>query len=235
MLVIYSGQGSSKTCVQSLQLALPKAICMDAKELLMAFKNKEVKTLLMPGGADLPYIKALKQSGMRQIKRFVQAGGFYVGICAGSYFGSASLFFRGQRDEDTNVLYVIKGPRLKLLPVKALGSIPVNGRFYEDSARAIFKTSGRFSGKFYYHGGAYFKPLPRRKSPVEVLAKYEVNNEAAIVFGNCGKGKVFLCGLHFESCAKLYEQSFGQDEIFKLLEKNPDKDKIFSFLKEQMK
>ena len=38
---------------------------------------------VMPGGADLPYCAALNGAPNARIRRFVEAGGTYLGICAG--------------------------------------------------------------------------------------------------------------------------------------------------------
>ena len=49
--------------------------------------------LVMPGGQDLPYLKALYPEGTRRIQQYVASGGNYFGICAGAYFACKRIEF----------------------------------------------------------------------------------------------------------------------------------------------
>ena len=49
--------------------------------------------LVFPGGADLGYCRTLNGEGNRRISRYVNAGGSYLGFCAGGYYGSAKCEF----------------------------------------------------------------------------------------------------------------------------------------------
>jgi len=49
--------------------------------------------LVIGGGYDLGFISALGQEGIDQVKGYVQAGGHYLGVCAGAYFASARVTF----------------------------------------------------------------------------------------------------------------------------------------------
>ena len=49
--------------------------------------------LVFPGGADLPYCKALNGEGNRLIGEYVRGGGAYLGLCAGAYYASATVDF----------------------------------------------------------------------------------------------------------------------------------------------
>ena len=45
--------------------------------------------VIMPGGSGSKQAERLQESGRREIREFVRAGGGYVGICAGSYLASS--------------------------------------------------------------------------------------------------------------------------------------------------
>jgi glutamine amidotransferase-like uncharacterized protein len=45
--------------------------------------------LAVPGGADLPFCKALNGAPNERIRRFVEEGGAYLGICAGAPAGKS--------------------------------------------------------------------------------------------------------------------------------------------------
>src|SRR5688572_21159442 len=49
--------------------------------------------LVMPGGADSPYMEKLAGVGNQNIREYVQNGGKYLGICAGAYYAADSIEF----------------------------------------------------------------------------------------------------------------------------------------------
>lgn len=56
-------------------------------------ENYSNYVLCIGGGFDLGYLKSLTITGCEKIKRFVENGGYYIGICAGAYFASDYLEF----------------------------------------------------------------------------------------------------------------------------------------------
>jgi glutamine amidotransferase-like uncharacterized protein len=48
-----------------------------------------IDVLIMPGGSGSKQAERLEESGLREIREFVRAGGGYVGICAGAYLASS--------------------------------------------------------------------------------------------------------------------------------------------------
>ncbi len=152
---------------------------------------------IMPGGADLPYCAALNGEGNRNIRRFVEGGGSYLGLCAGGYYGCERIeFHKGRTDE-------ISGAReLGFFKGMAIGSIAEFGMAYEMTKRSAFapRVSLRdgSTGRVYYHGGAIFRP--DRGATHEVLARYvDLRGEpAAIVEVPVGRGRALLTGVHPE-------------------------------------
>lgn len=54
--------------------------------------------LIFPGGQDLYYHRACSSALLAKIRRFVEEGGTYVGICAGAYFATSAICFYARED-----------------------------------------------------------------------------------------------------------------------------------------
>lgn len=92
--------------------------------------------LVIPGGADLPYVNDLSGDGTARIRKYVESGGKiqhslktkanrltviigrYLGICAGGYFGASEVQF------EKGTPLEVCGPRdLKFFPGVARGCV----------------------------------------------------------------------------------------------------------------
>lgn len=170
--------------VDSIALALPDWL-------------ENTHTIMFPGGRDIPYHESLKGAANQNISLFIQNGGNYFGICAGAYYGSASIEF-----EKGGGMEVIAGRELKFFPGAAIGPAYGNGKFcYEDESGSQLASLITNSKKLsvYYNGGCFFKN-PEMFSHVKVLAKYAdiYEQPAAVVLCQVGRGKVLLSGVHPE-------------------------------------
>lgn len=154
-----------------------------------------VGTLVMPGGADLPYCALLNGAGNRRIREFVEAGGTYLGVCAGAYYGCRSLaFHEGWTDE-------ISGPReLAFINAQAIGSLGELGPFYDLTIRSASVPTidwdgvGTFRG--FYHGGPRFAV---EDDEVTVFARFsDVRGSPAGVQCSVGAGMAVLVAIHLE-------------------------------------
>ena len=108
-ILVYSGSGAGERSVESLVASLQDSIGgakmvrrVMADDLLHSAWEIECDLLCMPGGADLPYCAALNGPGNARIRRFVEEGGAYLGICAGSYYGSGRCEF--EKDTEMEVI-----------------------------------------------------------------------------------------------------------------------------------
>ena len=160
-------------------------------------KLKDFDLAVFPGGGGMRQMRALGPEGMRQVLDFVEQGGAYLGICAGSY---------NAMDR--------KG-RLRLLPYDyiqnangVLADLSVD--FGEEGARRLGIRPGQYVVR--YHGGNVMRPsAPTGKGEAEVLAvyrnsvsglnraPYDFRDTPAAVFGQYGKGKVLAISFHPES------------------------------------
>ncbi len=95
VIYIYNDKGASQTGIKNCkdaisaldpQLYVVKEI--NAEQMISREWRKDAAAIIMPGGADLPYCKKLNGAGNAQIKEYVEAGGTYIGFCAGAYYGS---------------------------------------------------------------------------------------------------------------------------------------------------
>ena len=161
-----------------------------------AGKLEGMDVLVMPGGSSSRQYMSLKEEGARKVREFVRSGGSYFGTCAG-------------------LACTLNDPkRLKLLPFtrkpKSGGATAIiMVEFPEAGAKALDIAPGRY--KVRYSGGPI--PIPGKAigdGSGEILAVYrntvsyfnqpEGNffGEAAAIFGQLGKGKVFATGFHPE-------------------------------------
>ncbi|KAI8341457.1 biotin-protein ligase [Chlamydoabsidia padenii] len=161
--------------------------------------------LVIPGGRDLPYCQDLQGMTNQRIRRFVENGGRYMGICAGAYYGSSMVEF-----EKGNSLMEVCGPReLGFYPGLSRGTI-YPGFIYnsERGARSVSiqvdPSLGEQSIRMYYNGGGYFAHADKLKG-VDVLARYEdpgicvdEPHPAAVVHCRLGQGHAVLIATHPE-------------------------------------
>ncbi len=172
--------------------------------------------------------ECLGQNGCQQIRNFVEAGGYYIGICAGAYFASEFIEF------DLNGELEVLGERiLKFFPGKAIG--PLNNFKYNDNdnssiAAKIKLLENGLNAYVYLNGGCYFEPWSDVCNKTKVIATYEHNlnsltcrNKIAVVECLVGKGKCLLSGVHFEFDARHLDstnENVRSNILEKLLEAN---------------
>jgi biotin--protein ligase len=169
---------------------------------------------VFPGGADLPYCRALDGAGNRRIRQYVQGGGLYIGFCAGAYYASGRCEFM----VGDPMMEVVGDRELAFYPGVKRG-LAYNGFKYqsEEGARAaVMKMEkGAFENEeglaeesfsVYCNGGGVFVDAPLYKSRgVEILASYtdklDVDSgqgAAAVVYCKVGDGSALLTGPHPE-------------------------------------
>lgn len=177
----------------------------------LAEKDANESCLCIGGGFDLGYMQSIGQNGCKNIREFVEAGGRYVGICAGAYFASNYIAF------DMNGPLEVKGERwLRFFNGNAIG--PVNRNFcynsHDLSARAVRLNLLADNSVRYVHldGGCYFQEINKSSYPVDIIGQYCVSKEEeresaldgsadkaiAVLETKIGSGVCLLSGIHFE-------------------------------------
>jgi biotin--protein ligase len=209
-ILIYSDEGADQSGLLSLHAALKQEQLDQAYSIESADRallrrrgwNRKTRLLIFPGGRDMPYHRALKGVGNQRIREFVEEGGKFLGICAGAYYGSASIQF-----EPGGSLEVIAARELQFFPGTARGPAYGLGEFRYRSLQGakmarLHCGSPSCSAASYYNGGCAFVE-PERHEGVGVLARYSdiEGQPAALVHCPVGEGAAILCGVHPEYSA----------------------------------
>jgi len=178
--------------------------------------------LVIPGGADEPYMDKLGLEGCALIRDFVEKGGAYLGLCAGAYFACDRFEFNKGLAGG-----LCRSRPMKLFKGRAVGSLTAFAPPYDESlataalvklrmTQAGFRPQLRLVGDeggeapvderaaVYYHGGPVFVDLADDPDAV-VMAIYEDlpdGENAAVLYKKFGQGRVVLCGAHPEVSAE---------------------------------
>lgn len=212
-IFIYCGPGALKDGIHHLiatikKSAIPRQVqLIDSKDLLDTNWEKDASLFILPGGADLPYVRKLNGRGNEKIRSFVESGGSFLGICAGSYFAG-------------NYVEFAVGSHLEVQGKRELGFFsgavrgPVYKEFHYDSNEGSSAISIKWSQQtpfsqnstfqVYYNGGGYF--VDAKDEPhTRVLACYEgLHRFPALIECKVGLGLAILSGAHFEYDPSLF-------------------------------
>lgn len=188
MIAIYDGIGAiwkGKVCDKRI-----------TRKLILDGALEQVSILIMPGGRDKPYHAYLKGTPNQKIRKFVEEGGTYFGICAGAYYGCSRVEF-----DKGFPLEVCEDRELCFFKGSAIGPAYGKGTFeYGSEKGSRLAKLGMNEKEFYayYNGGPYFDG---DFTNIKVLARYlDLPGEpAAIIECAVGKGKAILSGVHLES------------------------------------
>lgn len=143
--------------------------------------------LVLVGGFSSEYLHYIENHA--NIRSFVENGGGFVGFCAGAYYASSTMVWRGEP---------LDYP-LKLFPGEAAGPLNIG---WGSLAAVDLNRDLPFNRDFgetmemWYFDGPCFTGL--EGSGADVLARYRANGEAAVIAFDMGKGRVLLSGPHPE-------------------------------------
>jgi len=213
-IVVYVDQGvdggSLKHVMKSLQQEVDTAVHpikrMDASDLKKEGWEQKTAVLVVPGGRDVYYQKALQGEGTERIRAFVENGGRYLGICAGAYFGSDSIEF-----EKGGGLEVCAKRSLEFFPGLARGPAYGLNKYSYESCRGVEAALISWTDRLchaYYNGGCAFEKAEQYDN-VEVLGRYLnlPGTPAAIISCKVGEGSALLSGVHIEYSSLLLSRS----------------------------
>lgn len=250
-ILIYSGPGAGPlsvsntvTTIRSLVSSNYKVIEVGPDVILSDAWLDNTSLLVMPGGADRPYLAKLKGKGNDNIRKYVENGGNYLGICAGAYYSADYIeFAKGDAE-----LEVTGKRELKFFPGLVSGPTYL-GFEHRDlyqfkgtrAARLFWQLEEPFAKNkeflIFYNGGGSFMH-PEKYANVEVLARYQPEADqasdypAAIVECKVGSGTAILSGPHFEWDPETLDTNCAQLCIIKppLVIGNPDRLRLTSHL-----
>lgn len=221
-IYLYRDSGVSATSLRHTIFTIEQAVgsnydlyTIDSKGIKSGTWCSKAALLVLPGGADLPYLRKLAGRGDEIIREYVERGGSFLGICAGAYYGSSFVEF--DRGGPLEVL----GPRgLSLFPGKAVG--PALAKFdYQSHSGArnalveITLAEGTKNMALFFNGGPYFAPIHTpiqgnyaTNHSTEIAGRYQAGAAAglpAILQIHYGLGVAILSGVHFEYTPELLD------------------------------
>jgi glutamine amidotransferase-like uncharacterized protein len=157
-----------------------------------------------PGGSAGEYHYLI--ADLKPLVDFVDQGGYYVGSCAGAYFAADILSWLSEDGKDHDY-------PLSFFPGRAVGPL-VSELNWGDEAVLLLNRDLTFNTAFdpalpvYYFDGPYFDAYP--EADYLIMARYEANDQPAVVAGYFGDGKYLLFGPHPEM-GGINEQSGDYD------------------------
>lgn len=189
---IFDGAGTCDGCARTIG-ALFKAmgdrvVYLD-EHTLDAARLATLQVYVQPGGSDDidETLDALSPAQVQAIRRFVQHGGSYLGVCAGAYLAA-----RFSSEKDRTPAYGLIG-NAELFPETPDPAPSLLAVRWGDKTRMVYNQSG-----------AHFGTTPARG--VRVLARYVDSGRIAAQTSRYGRGKVVLAGPHFEAGLDWYAQ-----------------------------
>lgn len=204
---VYSGEGAYFRSIRA-SLKMFQWMGTEAARItpqgIIAGKLDDFDILYMTGGWAVPYNRDLRGEGIHKIRAFIEAGGGYIGVCAGAFFAADYIFWEGKRYEYLMDLLpgYAKGPIKEIVPWPGFKMCRIN---LSQTPHPITKDEPGSLTSLYY-GGPWFEVPPGFKA--DVLAYYDINNRPVMLAYEYGRGRVFLTGVHTE-----YEEGDDRDDV----------------------
>ncbi len=186
------------------------------------------KLIIFPGGWAGGYNEYINGSGYQNIRNFIDQGGAYLGMCAGSFFACDKVFWREGSDEELTPQNTYDYP-LNLWNGIGDGVIRDFVYWAEDTYYADHPGTRMTDLKIdtnlmpesdaqmsvLYFGGPVFRPVAGKWGSTEVIARYEMDGYsadecAAMILFPYGSGRVFLSAVHPEVSLYAYTDNRGR-------------------------
>jgi len=187
---LYTGRGSWDVDLVALRNFLAdhniEYVEIDQETISSCDLNQLCDILILVGGFSAEYLNHIENHA--NIRTFVESGGCFVGFCAGAYYACSTMRWEGNAYDYPLELFTGEGAG-PYLPWGSLATINLNPEisFHSDFPDAV---------EMWYFGGPCFTGYD--KSNVDILARYNANDEAAVIAFNYGRGRVLLLGPHPE-------------------------------------
>ena len=196
-IALYTGgttSASSRDALFEMFLWMNASVVILSAASIRAGVLRDYDLLVVPGGDASEYNDALGYSGLTEIRSFIEGGAFF-GVCAGAYFACDQILW-----EDSLIEY-----SLDLFDGRGTGAIDAIAEWpnydmcvidINRSSTAIDLSDEPDNHTVMYFGGPYF--TMNDSSGIEVLARYRVNDNPAMIAFEYEAGRVFLSGPHPE-------------------------------------
>jgi glutamine amidotransferase-like uncharacterized protein/effector-binding domain-containing protein len=204
-IALYASEGGYASGVTAASRAFSDAglsiATVTAEEINAGRLKKKARALYMPGGWAEHYVMDIDDAGATALLDFVERGGGYIGVCAGSFYAAKEIDWGGTPYPYDLDLFpgVPKGPIVEIAPwpgyvttgLTLEGTHPIVAG--HPSQRTVL-----------YYGGPTFQA--REGAQVDVLARFDETGAPAMVAFERGKGRAFLSSVHLE-----YDLTSGAD------------------------
>lgn len=203
---LYAGRGAARECVTAAGKMFAwmgyTVVRIDA-DVINENDIRHLDVLYFPGGSTGPFQEDISAQGRDKIRQLIRSGGCFIGTCAGALFASERVVWEGQVDtQNTLGLFpgTVEGPIPEIFAGPEHGMCQVNL-----SPHPITETEPDSAWILYYNG-PFFRSNPGAE--VDVIARYQITNDPAMVAFEYGAGRVFLTGPHPE-----WEEDDGRDGV----------------------
>tara|TARA_Y100000588_G_scaffold202331_1_gene216041 strand:+ start:1830 stop:3323 length:1494 start_codon:yes stop_codon:yes gene_type:complete len=173
--------------------------------------------VIFPGGSGSKQAAALEVEGREVVKKFIDQGGGFVGICAGAYLAASNYKWSLGISNHKTFCETIDLPEIGRKSMWYRGaSSPVKMELTEEGRKILGEVKGVFDVR--YHNGPImsamgkeglgaFRSLATFRSEVSRYKPQEgtMVNTPAIIVGEFGKGRVLCISPHPESTPDLYK------------------------------
>jgi glutamine amidotransferase-like uncharacterized protein len=203
---LYAGGGAANECAQAARKMFEwmgyTVTRLDA-DMINQSKISHIDVVYFPGGSSGPYREDISAEGREKIRRLIHSGGCFIGTCAGALFAAERVVWEGETDPR---------PTLGLFPGTVEGPLP---EIYTDPEYGMCQVNLEphpitaaepDSAWILYYNGPFFSPNP--DAEVDIVGRYEITNDPALVAFEYGRGRVFLTGPHPE-----WEEDDGRDGV----------------------
>lgn len=199
---LYTDNGAGSTAeVESMLTQLGCYFSAINRDTILSGNLGNYDILLFPGGDMWVYKSHLTAAGVEKIREFVQLGGGYIGICAGSYFAAEKIIWRGWAGEPRQYF---TNTGLGLFSGTADGPVEDFAPLYQDYDCKVninrnhpVTSDSPLQIDYLYSFGPKF--IIADSSGVTILGRSTTGNNTVVMAVQYEHGRVFLTGLHPES------------------------------------
>ena len=197
-VALYSDRGTSSACVTASARMfewMGYRVSKINAAYVTRFGLNDFSVVCVPGGDMYTYSRDLGTKGIETIRKFVNNGGAYVGICGGAYFAGEKIIWQGRQLNMTPLSFF---PATAVGPISAICPYPqtcmcvVN---FTNPAHPITQSLPDSSWILYAYGPGFSLRLT---AGIDVVGEYATGGKACALAREFGKGRIFVIGTHPE-------------------------------------
>lgn len=193
---LFSGAGAADACVTAASHMFEwmgySIVLIDA-QVVNHDDLTHIDILYFPGGSTGPYQEMIHAEGRDKIRDRIQSGGCFIGTCAGALYAAEQIVWNGSQDP-REALGLLQGTGQG--PIPEIYADPEFGMCQVNLEPHAITGTDPDPIQILYYNGPFFKPDPNTE--VDVVGRYEIGGEPALIAFEYGEGRVFLTGPHPE-------------------------------------